>query len=105
MRLLLNLILIQEYYSAIHLVKMKEIICIMIFLGRAVFENAQKFVSAQLSDGQILKLIDQNRPSKGGRVPEDLKYTVKPSQLSCQHFNDIYILSILHLKLSYLSDL
>jgi hypothetical protein len=57
-------------------------------LVNVCFVNAQKFVSDNLSDEQILELINMHRPSKGGEIPSDLKY-----RLGATHVNGQYHLT------------
>ena len=88
MRLPLNLKWIRKYYYAIRLIKMRKIIYIVFLLVNVCFVNAQKFVSDNLSDEQILELINMHRPSKGGEIPSDLKY-----RLGATHVNGQYHLT------------
>lgn len=57
----------------------------MFLLANVFFINAQDFISKKLSDEQILSLIDKHRPSKGGKIPNDLKY-----RLGATHVNGQY---------------
>ena len=67
---------------------MRKIIYIVFLLVNVCFVNAQKFVSDNLSDEQILELINMHRPSKGGEIPSDLKY-----RLGATHVNGQYHLT------------
>jgi len=67
---------------------MKRIICILFLVAKAFSVNAQDFISQNLSDEQILELIERHRPSKGGEVPKDLKY-----RLGATHVNGQYHLT------------
>lgn len=53
-----------------------------------IFVGAQDFISKKMSDEQILELIEQHRPSKGGKIPGDLKY-----RLGATHVNGQYHLT------------
>lgn len=67
---------------------MKKIIFIAFFLIQVHFVNAQNFISDNLSDQQISELIENHRPSKGGEIPNDLKY-----KLGATHVNGQYHLT------------
>jgi len=67
---------------------MKKIVYIVFLLINVCFVNAQNFVSDNLSDEQILELINTHRPSKGGEIPNDLK-----DRLGATHVNGQYYLT------------
>ena len=67
---------------------MKSTLFIAMLLVVTHIAVAQMPFNQQLSDQQILELIDKSRPSKGGSIPEDLKY-----RLGATHVNGQYCLT------------
>jgi hypothetical protein len=65
---------------------MKEILFVSIFITLGYITDAQSNTSKNLTDQQILELIQKNRPSKGGFIPTDLQNRMGATHMSGQYY-------------------
>jgi hypothetical protein len=73
---------------------MKKLLFISILMALACNIDAQNQTSGNLTDQQILELIQKSRPSKGGTIPADLKNRLGATHMDGQYCftNDPYII-------------